>query len=120
LDTIAPIIFSNDSKHLGEGKRQREEITKEEISEELFSKRRKQTGSDFKIKPKCNNLSSLSSKLISKNLQIRIDRNLILSVVLYGFETWSLTLREERKLRVFENIVLRRIFGTRRDEVTWE
>ena len=45
---------------------------------------------------------------------------LILSVVLYGCETWSLTLREERKLRVFENMVLRRIFGPRRDEVTEE
>ena len=41
-------------------------------------------------------------------------------VVLYGCETWSLTLREERKLRVFENKVLRRIFGPRRDEVTEE
>ena len=39
---------------------------------------------------------------------------------LYGCETWSLTLREERKLRVFKNMVLRRIFGPRRDEVTWE
>jgi len=45
---------------------------------------------------------------------------IILPVVLYGCETWSLTLREERKLRVFENMVLRRIFGTRRDEVTGE
>ena len=41
-------------------------------------------------------------------------------VVLYGCETWSLTLREERSLRVFENRVLRRIFGPKRDEVTWE
>ena len=41
-------------------------------------------------------------------------------VVLYGRETWSSTLREERKLRVFENMVLRRIFGPRRDEVTGE
>ena len=45
---------------------------------------------------------------------------IILPVVLYGCETWSLTLREERKLRVFENTVLRRIFGPRRDEVTGE
>ena len=45
---------------------------------------------------------------------------IILPVVLYGCETWSLTLREERKLRVFENMVLRRIFGPRRDEVTGE
>jgi len=44
----------------------------------------------------------------------------ILLVVLYGCETWSLTLREERKLRVFENMVLRRIFGPRRDEVKVE
>jgi len=41
-------------------------------------------------------------------------------VVLYGCETWSLTLREERRLRVFENRVLRRIFGPKRDETTWE
>jgi len=45
---------------------------------------------------------------------------IMLSVVLYGCETWSLTLREERKLRVFENTVLRRIFGPRWDEVTVE
>ena len=62
----------------------------------------------------------LSSKLLSKNLKIKIYRTLILPVVLYGFETWALTFREERKLRVFENMVLRRIFGLRRDEVTGE
>ena len=60
----------------------------------------------------------LSSRLLSKNLKIKIYRTITLPVVLYGCETWSLTLREERKLRVFENIVLRRIFGPRRDEVT--
>ena len=49
-----------------------------------------------------------------------IYRTLILPVVLYRCETWSLTLREKRKLRVFENMVLRRIFGPRRDEVTGE
>jgi len=64
------------------------------------------------------NLSS--SRLLSKNLKIKIHRTIILSVVLYGCETWSLTLREERKLRVFENMVLRRIFGPRRDEVMGE
>ena len=47
-------------------------------------------------------------------------RTIILPVVLYGCETWSLTLREERRLRVFENRVLRRIFGARRDGVTGE
>ena len=62
----------------------------------------------------------LSSRLLSKNLKIKIYiyRTIILPVVLYGYETWSLTLRKERKLRVFENKVLRRIFGPRRDEVT--
>ena len=58
----------------------------------------------------------LSSRLLSKNLKIEIYRTIILPVVLFGCETWSLTLREERKLRVFENKVLRRIFGPRRDE----
>ena len=53
-----------------------------------------------------------------KDLKIKVYRTIILPVVLYGCETWSLTLREERKLRVFENMVLRRIFGPRRDEVT--
>jgi len=62
----------------------------------------------------------LSSRLLSKYLKIKIYRNIILPVVLYGCETWSLTLREERKLRVFENKVLRKIFGPRRDEVTGE
>ena len=60
----------------------------------------------------------LSSRLLSKNVKIKIYRTIILPVVLYGCETWSLTLREERRLRVFENMVLRRIFGPRRDEVT--
>jgi len=59
-------------------------------------------------------------RLLSKNLKIRIYRTIILPVVLYVCKTWSLTLREERKLRVFENMVLRRIFGPRRDEVTEE
>jgi hypothetical protein len=50
--------------------------------------------------------------LLSKNIDIKIFRTLILPVVLYGSETWSLTLREEGRLRVFENRVLRRVFGT--------
>ena len=62
----------------------------------------------------------MSSRLLLKNLKIKIYRTIILPVVLYGCETWSLALREERKLRVFENIVLRRIFGPRRDEVKGE
>jgi len=62
----------------------------------------------------------LSSRLLSKNLKIKIYRTIILPVVLYGCETWSLTLREERSLRVFENRVLRTVFGPKRDEVTGE
>ena len=57
---------------------------------------------------------------VSKNLKIKIYRTIILPVVLYGCETWSLTLREERGLRVFKNKALRRIFGPRRDEVPGE
>ena len=60
----------------------------------------------------------LSSSLLSKNLKIKIYRTIILPVVLYECETWSLTLREKRRLRVFENRVLRRVFGPNRDEVT--
>jgi len=62
----------------------------------------------------------LSSSLLSKNIKIKIYRTITLPVVLYGCETWSLTLREERRLRVFENRVLRRIFGPKTDEVTGE
>jgi len=58
------------------------------------------------------------SSLLSKNLKTKIYRTIILPVVLYGCETWLLILREERKLRLFENIVLRRIFGPRSEEVT--
>jgi len=58
----------------------------------------------------------LSYRLLSKNLKIKIYSTIILPIVFYG----SLTLREERKLRLFENMVLRRIFGPRRDEVTGE
>jgi len=56
--------------------------------------------------------------LVTKNLKIKIFRTIILPVV-YGCETWSLTLKEERRLRVFENM-FRRIFGAKRDEVTGE
>jgi hypothetical protein len=60
----------------------------------------------------------LSSRLLSTNLKIRIYKTTILPVVLYGCETWSLTLREDHRLRVFENRVLRRIFGPKKDDVT--
>jgi hypothetical protein len=59
----------------------------------------------------------LSSRLLFQNVKIRIYKTIILPVVLNGCETWSQTLREEHRLRVFENMVLRRIFGPKRDEV---
>jgi len=62
----------------------------------------------------------LSSGLLSKYTKIKIYRKIIMPVVLYGCETWSLTLREKCRLRVFEKRVLRRIFGPKRDEVTGE
>jgi hypothetical protein len=65
-------------------------------------------------------LNLLSSCLLSKKLKSRIYMMIILPVVLYGCETWSLTFREEHRLRVFENRVLRRIFGTKWDEMTGE
>jgi len=58
--------------------------------------------------------------LLSKNLKIKIYRTIILPVILYGCETWSLTLKEELMLRVLENRVFRRIFGPKRDKVTGE
>jgi hypothetical protein len=64
--------------------------------------------------------SLLSSRLLSRNVNVKIYKTIILSVVLYGCKIWSLTLREEHRLRVFENRVLRRIFGPKRDEVTGE
>jgi hypothetical protein len=62
----------------------------------------------------------LSSRLLSRNVKVKIYKTIILPVVLYRCETWSLTLKEEHRLRVFENRVLRRIFGPKRDEVTGE
>jgi hypothetical protein len=56
--------------------------------------------------------------LLSNNIDIKIYRTIILHVVLCGCETWLLTLREELRLRVFENRVLSRIFGAMRDKVT--
>ena len=62
----------------------------------------------------------LYSSWLYKNIKIKVYRTISLSVVLYGCGTWSLTLREERRLRVLENRVLRRIFGPKRDYVTGE
>jgi hypothetical protein len=60
----------------------------------------------------------LSSSLLPRNLKVKIYKTAILPLVLYGCETWSLTLREGHRLRVFENWILRRIFGPKRDEVS--
>jgi hypothetical protein len=62
----------------------------------------------------------LCSELLSKNLKVKIYINIILPVVLYGCETWWLILREEHRMKLFENMVLRRMFGPKRDEVTEE
>jgi hypothetical protein len=64
--------------------------------------------------------SLLSSRLLSRNVKVKIYETIILPVVLYGREIWSLTLREKHRLRVFGNRVLRRIFGPKRDEVKGE
>jgi hypothetical protein len=78
--------------------------------------------SRFKLTNACYYLvqNLLSSSLLPKKLKIKIYGTIILPVVLYGCETWSLKLREEFRLRVFENRVLRRVFGPKRDEVTGE
>ncbi|KAJ4439325.1 hypothetical protein ANN_07447 [Periplaneta americana] len=68
----------------------------------------------------CSIEKLLSSNVLSKNLKVRIYKIIILPVVLYGCETWTLTLRAEQRLWVFENKVLRKIFGAKRDEVTEE
>jgi len=81
------------------------------IVEEIKSKLRSGNACYYSVQ------NLLSSRLLSKNLKIKIYRAITLPIVLYGCETWSLTFREERKLRVLENMVLRRIFGPRRDEV---
>jgi len=84
------------------------------IKEEIKSKLKLGNACDYLVQ------NLLSSSLLFKNLKIKIYRTTILPVVLYGCETWSLTLREEHRLRVFENWVLRRVFGPKRDEVIGE
>jgi hypothetical protein len=77
-----------------------------------------------KIKRRLNSINAwyhsvqnlLSSCLLCKNIKIRLYERIILFVVLYGCETWSLTLREEYRLRVFEKSVLRKILRPKRDE----
>jgi hypothetical protein len=85
-----------------------------EVKEEIKSRLNSGNACYFSIQ------KLLSSRLISKNLKIKLYKSVILPVILYGCETWSLTLKEEHKLRVFENKVLRKIFGPKRDEETGE
>jgi hypothetical protein len=82
----------------------------------------KEIKSRLKLGNACYHLvqSLLSSCLRSRNIKVKIYKTIILPVFLYGCETWSLTLREENKLRVFENRVLSKIFGPKRDKVTGE
>jgi hypothetical protein len=81
-----------------------------------------ETESGMKSGNACSHLmqNMLPSSLLYNNLRTKIYRTIILLVVLYGYETWSLTLREECRPRLSENRVLRRIFGPMRDEVTRE
>ena len=84
------------------------------IQEEIKSRLKSGNSCYYSVK------NLLFSRLLSRNLKTRIYRTIILPVALYGCETWSLKLREERRLRVFENRVLGKIFGPRRDEATGE
>jgi hypothetical protein len=69
----------------------------------------------------CHSVQSvISSHFLSRNLKVKIYKTIVQPIVLCECETWSVTLREEHRLRVFENGVLRRIFGPKRDEVTGE
>ena len=68
----------------------------------------------------CSLEKILSSRLLSKKLTVKTYKTIILPVVLYGCETWSVTLTEEHRLRVFENKALRKIFGAKKDEITGE
>ena len=69
----------------------------------------------------CHSVKNLlSSSLLPKTIKIKIQRTVILSIVVYGYENWSLKLKEEHMLSVFQRKVLRRMFGCKREEVTWE
>ena len=79
------------------------------IQEEIKSRLKSENACYYSVQ----NLSS--SSLLSKNVNIKIYRTIIVPVVLYGCETWSLTMTEERRLRVCENRALRKLFGPERD-----
>jgi len=87
---------------------------KNSIQEEIKSRQNLRNACYYSVQ------NLLSSSFLSKNLKIKIYRTIILPIVLYECETWSLTFREERRLRVSENRVFRRVFGAKKDEVTGE
>jgi hypothetical protein len=89
-------------------------VNQNSIHEEIKSRLKSGNGCYHSVQ----NLLSFSS--LCKNVNVKVHRTIILPVVLYCCETWSLTLREESRLRVLENSVLRRIFVPKRDEVTGE
>jgi hypothetical protein len=82
------------------------------IEEEIKSRLKSENASYHSVQ------NLLSSSWLSKNIKIKIHRSIILPAVLYGCETWSLTWREERRVRLSENRALRKIFVPKRDEVT--
>jgi hypothetical protein len=92
-------------------------VTNQNLIQEEIKRRLNSGNACYHSAQKC-----LSSRLLRKNLKIGLYETIILPVVLYGCETWSLTLKEEHRQMVFENRVLRRIFEPKRDEVTrgWE
>ena len=108
-------INNSSFERVGEFKYLRITLTNQNsLQEEIKSRLKSENACNHSVQ------NPLSSSLLSKNLKFKIYRNIILPGVLYGCETWSLTMREERRLRVFGNRVLRRIFGPNRDEVTRE
>jgi hypothetical protein len=88
------------------------QIVRNSIQEEIKSRLNSDNVCDHSVQ------NILSSRLLSKNVKIKIYKTIILPLVLYGCRIWSLILREEYRLRSFENSVLGRIFGAKRDEVT--
>ena len=88
-------------------------INQNSIQEEIKSRLKAESACHHSVQ------NILSSSLLSKNIRIKIHRTIILPHV-HGCDTWSLTLRKECRLRMYENRVLRGIFGSKRDEVTWE
>ena len=93
-------------------------------SKHQFSDQENQTESYSSLQTQWNKhifgIMLYSTSILSKNIKIQIYRSIILPGVLYACETWPLTLREEHRLRIFENRVLIRIFGPKRDKVTGE